>query len=109
MNNKQFCYWLQGYFELRRDTDVALSTYQLQCISRHIDVCEAYMARREGLGPAVLAIRALIKAAPDNCTLPITHVLHDVFEHVIDPEAGAQSAKLSELHLPNAPHELTRC
>ena len=36
MTSRDFCYWLQGYLELRQNKDAALEAGQVQCIAKHL-------------------------------------------------------------------------
>jgi hypothetical protein len=105
MTNQEFCYWLQGFFELRAEND-ALTATQVECIRRHTDLVKESLGKP---GPAVLAIRALLPYAErsDDITRAVQSILSDVFEHVIDPQAGEASPHLSHVHNPGGP--LTRC
>ena len=104
MTNENFCYWLQGHFELQAP-DADLTSDQREIILRHIDVVEEHMRDRGGIGPAVIACRTLLHSVADAsaCTVAVRAIIHDVFLHVIDPKAGGpeQQAKLNNLHNPH--------
>jgi len=36
MKSVEFCYWLQGYFEVRRPEDTMLTTEQVNTIQKHL-------------------------------------------------------------------------
>ena len=36
MTSRDFCFWLQGYLELRANKDASLSTEQARCIASHL-------------------------------------------------------------------------
>lgn len=36
MTSRDFCYWLQGFFEIRQDASGELSTVQVDCIRKHL-------------------------------------------------------------------------
>lgn len=38
MTSRDFCYWLQGYFEINSVTDDNLSSEQVQCIRKHLNL-----------------------------------------------------------------------
>jgi len=38
MTSRDFCYWLQGFFEINGDDTVNLTEGQLKCIKRHLNM-----------------------------------------------------------------------
>jgi hypothetical protein len=38
MNPQEFCYWLQGFFELSKSTDLTLDVNQVQLIRNHLNM-----------------------------------------------------------------------
>jgi hypothetical protein len=42
MNSRDFCYWLQGYFEINADGNNALSIAQVASIKRHLAMVFAH-------------------------------------------------------------------
>lgn len=44
MTSRDFCYWLQGYFEIagEHSSDIAMSTAQVQTIQKHLNLVFAH-------------------------------------------------------------------
>ena len=38
MTSRDFCYWLQGYFEMTKETDATISAYQIAKIRDHLNM-----------------------------------------------------------------------
>lgn len=38
MTARDFCYWLQGYFEISSDTGITLTTKQVEAIRNHLNL-----------------------------------------------------------------------
>lgn len=105
MTNKEFCYWLQGYFELDGSIE-SLSEAQLIIIKNHINLVKA---NDKILGE----FTSWLEGAIDISESPTTRAkltklaqskLSSVFEHTIDP-SYKEPAALSKLHGPG----LIRC
>lgn len=96
MNNREFCYWLQGYFELL-DADV-LTNPQVQIIRRHINLAKQVDG---GLTKFPIFLEGFFAACNDNPTTEqiqtIKRMLNQEFEHVIDPSYKDQK-KLNQIH-----------
>ncbi len=66
MKTTEFCYWLQGYFEMRakgRDEDVGLTGAQARCIEQHLA-----LVFQHDIDPAT---------EPDPAKAEILQALHD--------------------------------
>jgi hypothetical protein len=66
MQSRDFCYWLQGFFELGDDTDV-ITTEQTAMIKRHLDLVfthEIAPRLRERPAPSVPEPKAPPRPAP---------------------------------------------
>lgn len=103
MKSRDFCYWLQGYFELSSEREaMELDARQVDLVKRHLDMvfvhegknanpfCHWLQGVFQGYGslglnqPQVTAVRGR---------------LHDVFKHEIDPSFPAsQQGPLDEAH-----------
>jgi len=99
MTNREFCYWLQGFFELSRAT--GLDNQQVVAIKNHLNLVrkveqklsefpswlEGFLdAAGEGLlgtGQAVEQIRTKLNA---------------IFKHEIDPSYPGDQAELNDIH-----------
>lgn len=44
MTEREFCYWLQGYFELSGSTN-GLTADQVECIRRHLQLVDAVQGK----------------------------------------------------------------
>jgi len=42
MTSRDFCYWLQGFLELRAETDAPITAPQASAIKRHLDMVFAH-------------------------------------------------------------------
>ena len=114
MEPVNFFYWLQGYFELAvtgqaQDSTISLTPAQAECVRRHLALVEAVHARRrEPLPENIVKLRTIVDMLLLRedlalfCADQIRRIVHDVFEHVIDPQAGGPEvqAELNEIHCP---------
>jgi hypothetical protein len=101
MRETEFFYWLQGYFELT-GASAAVSTAQALVISSHCDLVFVASGGR-ALGERFVALVGLVKSVvlvggSDAITAEIRRLVHETFEHVIDPQAGGDAAKLQAIH-----------
>ena len=97
MQPNEFFYWLQGYFELSPDS-IPLTKAQAERIIAHTRLVSQP-------GEAIIAVRhmcALITGGIRDAvtTDTIRSTVADVFEHVIDPQAGGPKTQdhLNGLH-----------
>ena len=114
MKTIEFCYWLQGYFELR-DNGSALTHKQLECIAKHIKLVQEVEGKLAG--SIVHWISGLIDGINTSESLPeelqseilanttelIRARLHEVFQHDIDNTYGDKAIldKLNKIHKPD--------
>ena len=92
MRTNEFCYWLQGYFELGGDT---LTTEQIAIVKAHVDLVFKYLQKAK-LTPDMtvesirfcywLADEALYEGTPD--IQAIKSELNKCFLHEIDQTYG---------------------
>lgn len=119
MKPSEFCYWLQGYFELRRD-DTPLTIEQWNVVINHINLVKRVAAPdlfASILGPAesqdsLLAfinwLCGILEAAgtPElrvdvaAITPLVKAKLAEQFKHVIDKSYGIDPAELHKVHSP---------
>lgn len=52
MKASEFCYWLQGYFELQPESTKTLTTEQVEIIQRHLALVFAHDIDPQAGGPA---------------------------------------------------------
>lgn len=127
MLTHEFCYWLQGYFELRPD-DNPLTLEQVQCINRHISLTKnvanslASALKKQEL-KSVLNKNGTNTTTTENfvswlegvlcvyephvdpksdqavyTTKMIKDRLHECFAHEIDDKYGADPKETSDIH-----------
>jgi len=109
MNQVEFCYWLQGYFELRapgaRDPGPPLVTSQLAVVRRHLALVKKAEGRRLSGFCAWLDF-VLEEIAADGGVMTdarharIVRRLSDAFEHDIDPTYEGDQDGLNDAHGP---------
>jgi hypothetical protein len=93
MQATEFCYWLQGAFELAQVGE--LTAAQIIIIRRHLDLVDATVQKTQPAEATkyVSWLRgALDMMVPENVTKTrIVQVkLHGVFQHAIDPQQEAK-------------------
>jgi hypothetical protein len=85
MTERDFAYWLQGYFEIAGDLQSSLTLNQTVCIRNHI----ALVRTTQKTSVLLTAIEALLD---NDDTVSIRKVISSYFEHVIDPQHPNQEA-----------------
>lgn len=98
MTSRDFCYWLQGFFELA--SPIAINSDQLKTIKNHLKLVEVHEGFTSGTFPALLNIllsfnEDVEELSPSQTTI-ITGNLASYFKHVIDPQLDGGNAKTSE-------------
>lgn len=108
MNETDFFYWLQGYFEITAtDGPPLISKARADVVKRHIALARASLRRGQQLGERVARIELLLDMVLDGADVDTTRRIRvevdAQFEHVIDPLAGdaEQQAKLNAIHGPS--------
>lgn len=109
MHKHEFCYWLQGYFELRNNSE-HLTDNQIECIKKHIKLVETVEKRLEGF-PAwlmgVLDSYELLDSGDATATKKFNEMirerLNSVFKHEVDGKYGNQELQdiLDGIHNPS--------
>lgn len=120
MTPRDFCYWLQGYFELGEMDDrliFELSFEQTQSVINHLklvhecnpkldikDKCNSFMYVLKGFFESHTAANANFTLRGEDLEF-VRDTLEDIFAHVIDPTHGTpeQQAELKKIHDGN-PH-----
>jgi len=99
MLNKEFCYWLQGFFEIGgRPSWRALQPFQVIIIQNHL----ALTKEVEGLTPGgfcvwlEMALRT--QKIDQHLTTDIRGNLNAVFQHDIDNTYPGDPARLQAIH-----------
>lgn len=104
MNSKNFCFWLQGYFEITGSgPGETLEPEQVQTIERHLNLVFAVEPNTEN--PFCKWLReALVLVSKgtigEHGVAIIRERLNLCFKHVIDPKMGdqAQQDLLNNIH-----------
>lgn len=96
MYNHEFCYWLQGHFELREDSN-ALTKDQCECIQKHINLVKE--VEGDNTGPFITWLEGTLSVIDTtefvedkevvgvilaSTTELVRGKLNECFEHVID-------------------------
>jgi hypothetical protein len=105
MKAEQFCFWLQGCFELNELP--SFDEVQTECIQRHVALVFAHETNRGTRAYEFCAgLRGHFELNKDRTTFDeaqtsaIKAALHKVFTHEIDPSMGgpAHQDKLNGIH-----------
>lgn len=120
MTPRDFCYWLQGYFELTDMLDgpiTELTVEQTQSVINHLRLvhkcnpkldiknkCNGFMYVLKGFFESHTDTNSKFFLADEDLEY-VRDMLEEIFEHVIDPTHGtpAQQAELKKIHDGN-PH-----
>lgn len=100
MKSRDFCYWLQGFFELS-EID-SLSVEQVSIVARHLAMVVVHEGdRRMSFCHWLDGVLSMHEKSrlDEKATALVRSKLNEVFLHVIDPGFPAsQQKKLSEAH-----------
>jgi hypothetical protein len=100
MTNKEFCYWLQGLFELGEPKE--LTVKQMKAIQAHINLArqvDGSLNEFTGWLEGVLEIWQHLKTdLPSEVVVKIKDRLSSKFQHDIDPSYPGDQADLNETH-----------
>lgn len=106
MKATEFCYWLQGLFELADPH--TLTKQQVECISKHLALTEALA--RDDSPAAVRQFTAWLRVSMDwldgsvpEQVLKVRTKLAECFAHAIDKQYGPD-AHLDVIHDGQPPH-----
>ncbi len=107
MKAQEFCYWLQGFFELSCH-DGPLTNAKLACIEKRLALVS--LADPEHESVFVSWINVYLKGKSSLTVSQVSRVrvlLNSEFKHVIDGSYGVESAEAQKIHDgPDAwPHE----
>jgi hypothetical protein len=101
MKAVEFCYWLQGYFELNaaRNSVPQLEPRILACIKAHLALVAKVEPMHGNLFVAWLALRTQGVDSLDAIgTEEVRRMLASQFQHVIDPSYGGDKEALQAIH-----------
>jgi len=114
MHKHEFCYWLQGYFELREGNE-HLTDSQIECIKKHIKLVETVEKKLEGF-PAWLMgmldayeklqeVGGMTEEGRQEMNQMVRDRLNSVFKHEVDGKYGGKELQevLDEIHNPTKP------
>ena len=113
MKNIEFCYWLQGYFEITDQVDTVeeLRLSQIECIENHLKLVE----KHESLGSFTSWLQGFLEyhllsqgrvAMNDEGVDKIRAKLAHCFKHVID-NTYSNASELNKIH--NTDNKVFRC
>lgn len=117
MTEQDFCYWLQGYFELLpKDAPLPLTDRQATLIYKHLDLVRETEGTKKSefceWVRTALDIACRVEGGDGRAAVTdlIRERLADRFAHVIDPQYPNQST-LNEIHAGNKPPggKIPRC
>lgn len=101
MRANEFCYWLQGYFEIceaQGSSAAVLDVRALECVRRHLNLVKEADPNHANVFVAWLS--EWIKGVQVTDTEDIRRFLAAQFHHVIDPSYGGDQKKLNQIHAP---------
>ncbi len=112
MFQNEFSYWVQGFFELRNETEQdnqALTEAQWRCVKKHLELVKT--VEKKGLSgfPAwldgVLTVATCPELVVDQKALTrlVETKLGEHFQHVIDKTYPGDQKVLNEIHNPPDP------
>ena len=109
MNSRDFCYWLQGYFEISNFT-TWLDEQQTSCIKKHLAMVYEYELKKVPLNKMDKVQGFCFDLQQELSLLPIISkltvkgiklLLNEVFEHEIDNRyTEEENESLGEIHNP---------
>jgi len=97
MTNREFCYWLQGFFELSKSN--SLDTNQVVSIRNHLDLTRKVDKK---LNEFPSWLEGFLDSCYEGLTLEATEKvrakLNAAFKHEIDPTYPGDQAELNDIH-----------
>lgn len=99
MTAREFCYWLQGWFELGGGVTGSFGSEQVRMIRAHIDLVKTVDAKHSNLFVAWLDMR--LRGANEldvGGTAEVQRLLGAQFKHEIDPSYGGNQQSLTAVH-----------
>lgn len=116
MKSIEFCYWLQGFFEISESHEFKFNLNQLNCIERHVDLVIKYESPNISKSYSFVCFLKnylIIKEETVSYTGRIQQILQDIFIHEIDNSYGDHSMieNLNQIHNVSPFHDGTmiRC
>ena len=99
MTTREFCYWLQGFFELIGEQIPTLSERRAQCIKNHLDLALKVDTADSPTRDYCVEMKAFLTWAGANPpTAMMCRKLNDLFSHAIDPSYPGDQQELNALH-----------
>lgn len=100
MKANEFCYWLQGYFEIGVAQGVEagpLKVTAVECVKAHLALVQKVEPDHANVFVAWLSER--LRNAPHHLDIAeVRRFLAAQFQHVIDPGYGGDQKELSKIH-----------
>ena len=101
MKANEFCYWLQGYFEIceaqNMDADkISLKPSGIECIKSHLELVKQVEPEHSNMFVAWLTER--LQHTSELNTIELRRFLNSQFQHVIDPSYGQDQKELNKIH-----------
>lgn len=108
MKANEFCYWLQGHFELKEGVDNQFSPAQIECVGNHLALVEKVEGSLSGF-PAWLhaamdvqkrmeSPKGTVSSGDERFWGAVQRKLAEAFVHEIDPTYGGDPAELQAIH-----------
>jgi hypothetical protein len=101
MKANEFCYWLQGFFELNaaRESVPVLDQRLMRCVKAHLALVAKCEPLHENLFVAWLTLRTEgVDAFDAGRTEETRRMLASQFRHVIDPGYAGAPGELQSIH-----------
>jgi hypothetical protein len=98
MKAVEFCYWLQGYFELSEEGEPrALTSKQIACVKAHLALVAKVDPAHDNM--FVEWLGGYLDMPPDMSRFAkIKRMLASQFQHVVDPSYGGDKEVLQSIH-----------
>ena len=100
MRANEFCYWLQGYFEIceTQGLSTKLDGTAARCVDAHLALVAKVEPDHSNVFVAWLSEHMKRPSATGPDVAMIRRYLAAQFQHVIDPSYGGDREKLNQIH-----------
>lgn len=100
MDNTNFCFWFQGFFEILDAENLKLTEKQIKCVEAHLNLAREVDGKLDEFQAWLLGFLDGKHELNIEETYKIKVGLASHFEHVIDPkfEGKSTATKLQKLH-----------
>lgn len=93
MSESDFCYWLQGFFELNGEIPGDFTDDQRRCIVKHLDLVDYSNGR-----PSKICCWIRGAVAVGGSPGHVAAKLAEHFKHVIDPATPGDQGQMNAIH-----------